>query len=79
MGANLPKNLIKEMVKENQFQNVGDIYTYFKGMFNYTIQEMLEAEPDVSLGYQKNDMLINICIFSCGLIFYVSRKNTATE
>lgn len=51
----IPKSVIKEIVKENQFQNVGDVYSYLKDLFKDTIQEMLEAELDESLGYAKND------------------------
>jgi putative transposase len=58
MGTAVEKKFIKEMIKENQFQNVGDIYSYFKDLFKDTIQEMLEAELDVSIGYPKNEKLI---------------------
>lgn len=58
MSTTVQKNFIKEMIKENQFQNVGDIYSYLKDLFKDTIQEMLEAELDVSLGYPKNEKLI---------------------
>lgn len=43
------------MIKENQFQNVGDIYSYLKDLFKDANQEMLESELDVSLGYPKCD------------------------
>lgn len=46
------------MIKEKQFQNVGDIYSYLKDLFKDTIQKMLEAELDVSIGYPKNEKLI---------------------
>jgi transposase-like protein len=59
MNKPMQKNLIKEMIKENQFENVGDIYSYLKDLFKDTIQEMLEAELDVSLGYPKNEKTIN--------------------
>ena len=58
MGTAVEKDFIKEMIKENQFQNVGDIYSYLKDLFKDTIQEMLEAEIDVSIGYPKNEKLI---------------------
>ncbi len=53
------KNFIKEMIKENQFQNVGDIHSYLKDLFKDTIQEMLEAELDASLGYPKNEKSVD--------------------
>jgi transposase-like protein len=58
MSTAVQKNFIREMIKENQFQNVGDIYGYLKDLFKDTIQEMLEAELDVSIGYPKNEKLI---------------------
>jgi len=59
MNSPMQKNFIKEIIKENQFQNVGDIYSYLKELFKDTIQEMLEAELDLSIGYPKNEKLIN--------------------
>ena len=53
------KNFIKEMIKENQFQNVGDIHSHLKDLFKDTIQEMLEAELDASLGYPKNEKSVD--------------------
>jgi hypothetical protein len=41
MNSPMQKNLLKEIIKENQFQNVGDIYSYLKDLFKDTIQEML--------------------------------------
>ena len=58
MSSAVQKNFIKEMIKENQFQNVGEIYGYLKELFKDTIQEMLEAELDVSIGYPKNEKMI---------------------
>jgi transposase-like protein len=55
MGA-IPKNVIREIIKENDFKNPGEIYAYLRDGFKDIIQEMLEAEMDVSLGYDKNDV-----------------------
>lgn len=51
----IAKEQLRQIIKENNIQNVGDIYTLFKDSFKDMIQEMLEAEMDVSLGYPKND------------------------
>jgi len=51
----IPKNLW-EIIKENDFKNPGKIYAYFKNTFKDLFQEMLEAEMDVYLGYDKNDV-----------------------
>ena len=55
MGA-IPKDVLREIIKENDFKNPGEIYAYFKDAFKDLLQEMLEAEMDVTLGYDKNDI-----------------------
>lgn len=55
MGA-IPKNVLREIIKENDFKNPGEIYAYLRDGFKDIIQEMLEAEMDVNLGYDKNDI-----------------------
>ena len=55
MGS-IPKNVLREIIKENNFQNPGEIYSYFKDAFKDLLQEMLEAEMDVTMGYDKNDV-----------------------
>jgi transposase-like protein len=52
----IPKNVLREIIKENDFKNPGEIYAYFKDAFKDLLQEMLEAEMDVYLGYDKNDI-----------------------
>lgn len=55
MGA-IPKNVLREIIKENDFKNPGEIYAYFRDGFKDILQEMLEAEMDMTLGYDKNDI-----------------------
>ena len=55
MGT-IPKNVLREIIKENNFKNPGEIYAYLKDAFKDLLQEMLEAEMDVYLGYDKNDV-----------------------
>ena len=55
MGA-IPKNVIREIIKENDFKNPIQVYAYLRDGFKDVIQEMLEAEMDVTLGYDKNDV-----------------------
>lgn len=43
------------MITENNISNVGDVYTFLKDSFKDVLQEMLEVEMDVSLGYSKNE------------------------
>lgn len=51
----LRKDLVREIIKDGNFQNAGEILTYLKDAFKDVMQEMLEAELDVTLGYGKND------------------------
>nr|WP_193708355.1 hypothetical protein [Alkalibaculum sporogenes] len=51
----IAKEQLREIIKENGIDNVNDIYSFFKESFKDMLQEMLEAEMDVSLGYPKND------------------------
>lgn len=51
----IAKEQLRQIIKENDIQNVGDIYNLLKDSFKDMMQEMLEAEMDVSLGYPKND------------------------
>lgn len=51
----IAKEQLRQIIKENNIQNVGDIYTLLKDSFKDMMQEMLEAEMDVSMGYPKNE------------------------
>lgn len=54
--STIPKNVLREIIKENDFKNPGEIYSYFREAFKDLLQEMLEAEMDVTMGYDKNDV-----------------------
>ena len=47
---------IKQFIKENDLKSVEDIQNVLKDLFAETLQEMLEAELDTTLGYEKNDV-----------------------
>ena len=51
----IAKEQLRQIIKENDIQNVGDIYNLLKDSFKDMMQEMLEAEMDVSLGNSKNE------------------------
>ena len=51
----IPKEQLRQIIKENDIQSVGDIYNLLKDSFKDMMQEMLEAEMDVSIGYPKNE------------------------
>lgn len=56
MSNNLvSKEQARELIKQNNFQSPQDIMSALKGMFKEVLQEMLEAEMDTSLGYEKYD------------------------
>jgi putative transposase len=47
---------IKQFIKENDLKSVEDIQNVLNDLFAETLQEMLEAELDTTLGYEKNDV-----------------------
>ena len=51
----IAKEQLRQIIKENDIKSVGDIYTLLKDSFKDMMQEMLEAEMDVSMGYPKNE------------------------
>ncbi len=51
----IAKEQLRQIIRENDIQNVGDIYNLLKDSFKDMMQEMLEAEMDVSMGYPKNE------------------------
>lgn len=51
----IAKEHLRQIIRENDIRNVGDIYNLLKDSFKDMMQEMLEAEMDVSIGYPKND------------------------
>jgi len=52
----LPKEVIRELIKEKKFESADDILETLKGMFREVLQETLEAELDEKLGYDKYDV-----------------------
>jgi putative transposase len=50
----LPREQLRQLIKENDIKDVNGIYDTLKDMFQDVLQEMLEAEMDVTLGYSKN-------------------------
>lgn len=52
----LLKEQILQMIKEHNIQSTEDIQNTLKELFADTLQEMLEAELEDSLGYAKHDV-----------------------
>ena len=50
----LPKELIKEIVKEQQFTSTNQIMEAIKEMFSDILEEVLQCEIDEQLGYEKH-------------------------
>lgn len=51
----IAKEQLRQIIRENDFQTVGDVYKLLRDSFKDMMQEMLEAEMDVSMGYPKNE------------------------
>lgn len=51
----LTKEQIRALIKERNMKTTNDISSMLKDLFGETLQEMLEAEMDTTLGYSKND------------------------
>lgn len=51
----IAKEQLRQIIKENDLKSAGDVYTLLKDSFKDLLQELLEAELDVSLGYDKNE------------------------
>ena len=50
----IAKEQIRQIITENNFTNVADVYAYLKEGFKDILQELMEAEMDAFLGYEKN-------------------------
>ena len=53
--SNVSKELLREYIKEQNFNSANDILAGLKEMFRDVLQESLEAEMDEALGYGKYD------------------------
>ena len=51
----IPKELIRELISSEEFKTTGDIMEAIKMMFSDVLGEVLEAELDTTLGYDKHE------------------------
>ncbi len=51
----IPKEVIRELIREKKFNSPDDVLATLKEMFREVLQESLEAELDENLGYDKYD------------------------
>jgi len=49
----IPKEIIRELIESEKFKSTGDIMEAIKGMFADVLGEVMEAELDTTLGYDK--------------------------
>ena len=50
----IAKEQIRQIISENNINSVADVYAPLKDNFKDILQELMEAELDSSLGYEKN-------------------------
>lgn len=48
------KEQIRQIISQNNISSVADVYTLLRDSFKDILQELLGAEMDASLGYEKN-------------------------
>ena len=48
------KEQIRQIISENNINSVADVYTLLKDSFKDILQELMEAEMNAALGYEKN-------------------------
>lgn len=48
------KEQIRQIISQNNISSVADVYSLLKESFKDILQELMEAERDASLGYEKN-------------------------
>lgn len=50
----LAKEQIRQIISQNDISSVADVYSLLKESFKDILQELMEAEMDATLGYEKN-------------------------
>lgn len=50
----IAKEQIRQIISENNISSIADVYALLKDSFKEILQELMEAELDASLGYEKN-------------------------
>lgn len=48
------KEQIRQIISENNLNSVTNVYALLRDSFKDILQELMEAEPDAALGYEKN-------------------------
>ncbi len=50
----IAKEQIRQIISENNITSVTDVYSFLRDSFKDILQELMEAEIDATLGYEKN-------------------------
>ena len=53
----IAKDQIRQIITENNISSVSDVYSLLKDSFKDILQELMEAELDATLCYQKTEPL----------------------
>lgn len=53
--SSIPKEVIKELIREQKFSNTTEVMEAIKDMFRDVLQEIMEAELESELGYEKQE------------------------
>ncbi len=72
----IAKEQLQQIIAENDIKSTADIYTLFNDSFKDILQELLEAELDVSLGYEKIIRVKQIPIISVTAILPKRSKHS---
>ena len=49
----IAKEQIRQIITDNNLSSVADVYSLLKDSFKDILQELMEAELDATLGYEK--------------------------
>ena len=65
-----PKELMKQYVDSQNFTSTTEIMQAMKDLFRDAIQQVMESELDVELGYEKSErqtfrISLSLCIYGC--------------
>ena len=52
------KQQIRQIIADNNLNSVADVYSLLRESFKDILQELMEAELDATLGYEKNQIQI---------------------
>ncbi len=51
----VPKGFIRQIINEGNLKTTDDLHAFLRDLFKDALQEILEAELDVELGFSKGD------------------------